>query len=127
MFLYSISEELNHYFILPDLQGPSDHTPLSVHIIIKKEFILEEKLAIIKNSEEEKAFINNLITRLENIDIISIHDQETLEETIRKLTSITEKLEYEHARQVYITNILRSDKTKNAVETYPCIEHSEKD
>jgi len=92
MFLYSISEELNHYFILPDLQGPSDHTPLSVHIIIKKEFILEEKLAIIKNSEEEKAFINNLITRLENIDIISIHDQETLEETIRKLTSITEKL-----------------------------------
>jgi len=63
-----------------------------VHIIIKREFILEKKLAIIKNIKEEKAFVNNLITRLGNIDMTNIHNQETLEEIIGKFASITEEL-----------------------------------
>lgn len=102
MFLCSILEELNHHFILSNLWDLSDHTLLLVHIIIKGEFILEKKLAIIKNIKEEKAFVNNLITRLGNIDMTNIHNQETLEEIIGKFASITEELWYEHAKQVYI-------------------------
>ena len=74
MFLHSISEELNYYFILSDFQGLSDYTPLLVYITIKEEFILEKKLAIVKNSKEEKIFVNDLITRLENINMTNIHD-----------------------------------------------------
>ena len=103
MFLCSISKELNHHFILSDLWGPSDYALLLVHITIEKEFILEKKLAIVKNSEKEKTFMNNLITRLKNIDMTNIYDQKILEETVKKFTSITEELWYEHTRQVYIT------------------------
>ena len=39
MFLRTRSEELNNHLIFPDLQSPSDHTPLSVFIIVKEEFI----------------------------------------------------------------------------------------
>jgi len=74
-----------------------------VHITIEKEFILEKKLAIVKNSEKEKTFMNNLINRLKNIDMTNIYDQKILEETVKKFTSITEELWYEHTRQVYIT------------------------
>ena len=40
IFLHSMSEELNYYFILSDFQGPSDHTLLLVYITIEEEFIL---------------------------------------------------------------------------------------
>ena len=39
MFLHFILEELNNYFILPNFWGLSDYAPLSVYIIIEKEFI----------------------------------------------------------------------------------------
>ena len=39
MFLHSISEELNSYFILPNFWGLSDYASLSVYIIIEEEFI----------------------------------------------------------------------------------------
>lgn len=92
MFLHSISEDLNYYFILSDLQGLSDYTFLLVYITIEEEFILEEKLAIVKNNEKEKTFVNNLITRLGNINITNIHDQKTLRETVGKFASIVEEL-----------------------------------
>ena len=98
MFLHSVSEELNHHFILPNLWGSSDHTSLLAHITIKKEVILEKKLAIVKNSEQEKTFVNDLITRLENIDTTNIYNQETLEKTVGKFASIVKELWYEYFR-----------------------------
>ena len=60
MFLYTNAQKFNNYSILTDIQKPSDHVPSSVYIIIKEKFIQEKKLNIIKNSEEEKEFINEL-------------------------------------------------------------------
>ena len=42
IFLQANAEEFNNHFILPDLHRPFDHAPLSVHIIIEKEFRREE-------------------------------------------------------------------------------------
>jgi len=81
----------------------SDHAFLSVYIIIKKEFIQEKKLAIVKNSKEEKEFVNCLKSRVGNINMTNIHNCETLEETVKKFTSIVEELCYKHTRQMHIT------------------------
>jgi len=74
-----------------------------IYIIIKKEFIQEKKLTIIKNSEEEIFFANDLISRVGNIDITNIHGYETLAKTVKKFASILEELWYIYSRQVYIT------------------------
>jgi len=60
MFLYANAEEFNNYLISPDLQSPSDHTPLLVCIIIEEETIQDKIQAIVKNSKKEKEFINKL-------------------------------------------------------------------
>jgi len=44
MFLYANTQKFNNYFILTDIQKPSDHVLSSVYIIIKEEFIQEKKL-----------------------------------------------------------------------------------
>ena len=54
MFLWAGLEEFNNHVILPDLQSLLDHTPLSVSIIIEKEFIQEKKQSIIRNSDKKR-------------------------------------------------------------------------
>jgi len=54
MFFQAESEEFNNHQILPNLQSPSNHTPLLVSIIIKEEFIQERKQTIVKNSKDKK-------------------------------------------------------------------------
>jgi len=77
---------------LPDLHRPFDHAPPSVHIIIKKEFIQEKKLTIVKNSKEEEEFINELKNRISYIKTTNIHNHERLKEVTQEFASITEKL-----------------------------------
>jgi len=79
MFLYAESKEFHNYCISPDLQSPSNHTSLLVLIIIKEEFIQERKQTIVKNSEEEKEFINELRIKISSIDITNILNSNTLE------------------------------------------------
>ena len=42
MFLQANSKEFNNHSILPNLQSLSDHTPLTVNIIINEEFIQDK-------------------------------------------------------------------------------------
>ena len=72
-------EEFNNYTILLNLQGLSDHAPLSVCIIIEEKFIQEKKLAIVKDSKKEKEFINELRNRVSYIEITNIYNCEILE------------------------------------------------
>ena len=80
MFLHANIEEFNNHFILTNLQGLSNHASLSVHITIKEESIQEKKITIVKNSEEEKEFINNLRNRISCIKTTNICNSEKLEE-----------------------------------------------
>ena len=60
-FLQSNLVELNSHKIHPELQFSLDHTPLTVNIIIKEEFIQHKRHTIIKNSKKESKFINDFI------------------------------------------------------------------
>lgn len=56
IFFWANSGEFNNYSILPDLQSLSDHTLLTIYIIINEDFIQDKYQTIIKNSEEEEKF-----------------------------------------------------------------------
>ena len=74
-------EKFNNHFILPDLWGLSNHTPLSVYIIIEEKFIQEKKLTIVKNSKKkEEEFINNLRNRISYMEMSNIHNHKRLKE-----------------------------------------------
>jgi len=53
--------------------------PLMVNIVIIKEYIQTKKCTIIKNSKEEKNFINKLIEIIKCLDIEQISNKEILE------------------------------------------------
>ena len=72
MFLQAESEEFNNHQISPDLQSSSNHTSLSVFIIIEEEFIQERKQSIIRNSKKEKEFINELRNKISIVDMTNI-------------------------------------------------------
>jgi len=63
-----------------------------IHIIINEEFIQEKKLAIVKNSNEEKEFITKLKNKVRNINMTNIYNCKILETIIGKFASIIKKL-----------------------------------
>jgi len=88
MFLYSHMKELNNHSISSELCCLSDHTLLSVYITIKKEFIQEKKLTIIKNSEKEKEFVKELKTGIGNIKTSNIYSCKMLKTITQKFAFI---------------------------------------
>jgi len=63
-----------------------------VSIIIEEEFVQERKQTIIKNSEEEKEFINGLKVNISNMNTTNILDSNTLEYLTQAFFSIAENL-----------------------------------
>ena len=71
-FLWSNSVGLNNYKIHPELQFLSDHTFLTIDIIIKEKFIPKKKHTIVKNSKEEFKFLEDFIRNFGSINIVNI-------------------------------------------------------
>ena len=69
-----------------------DHTSLSILIIIEEEYIQEKKQTIVKNSEEEKNFINELRNKLSSIDISYIFNNDILEQITQEFATIVKDL-----------------------------------
>ena len=69
-----------------------DHTSLSILIIIEEEYIQEKKQTIVKNSEEEKNFINELRNKLSSIDISYIFNNDVLEQITQEFDTIVKDL-----------------------------------
>jgi len=87
MFLCSRSRELNEHIIHPDWHLSSDHVPLTITILIAKEFIHSSKLKILKNSEEEEIFVKEIINIFKALNTLSIMNCELLEYTINSLAT----------------------------------------
>ena len=66
MFLRYGSSELNQHSICPDCRLSLDHAPFIINIPIDDEFINTSKLLIAPNSEQEMAFVKDLITIFKN-------------------------------------------------------------
>ena len=91
MFLQYRSSELDHHFILPDSRLSSDHTPLSINIPIFEEIIQTLKLTIVPKSEQETAFINDVISNFKMLDTSNIVDVVKLEHVVNQLRSIIDQ------------------------------------
>ena len=90
IFLHTNTEEFNNHMISLDFQSLSNHTSLSVYIIIK-------------NSEKEKKFVNKLRNKISCINTTNIYNCEKLEEVTQEFTSIVEELWYKYSKYVNIT------------------------
>ena len=89
MFLQYGSSELNQHSILLDCYLSSDYTPLTINISIVDEFVNTSKLSIAPNSEQEDAFVKDLILIFKNIEMSNIANKDNLEDIINHVgTSI---------------------------------------
>ena len=79
MFLQYGSSELDQHSILPDSQLSSNHTPLSIVIPIFEEIILTLKLSLAPKSDQENAFIEDIISNFKTMNMSNTEDTEKLE------------------------------------------------
>ena len=121
MFLKNHSEELNTYLILQNLRILSNHAPLVVNIAIYEEFIQEKWLFISKSSREEKEFISNLRTAIDNINTSNIHEIQTLEIIVKNFANAPDSIWRKHVKWVWITKHSKewwNNKCKDKLEAY---------
>ena len=69
----------------------SDHTPLTIDIMIIEEYIQTKKHTIIKNSEEEKNFLAELIESVKGLNTKYISSKENLERIDKSSLTIQKK------------------------------------
>ena len=92
MVFQADAAEFNNYQIAFDLWSTSDHAPLLVCIIIKKEAIQDRKQTIVRYSKKEKEFVNKLRNRIIYINTMNILNYKILEDVTQEFASITEEL-----------------------------------
>ena len=80
--------ELHNYKIHLELYFSSDHTLLTVKIIIKKEFIPKKKYTIIKNSEDKSDFVKDFIRKFGSFDTVNI--THSLKSIVQEYANIAE-------------------------------------
>ena len=103
IFLWSSSLEFNHHHIHPEWRLSSDYTPITINIPIRDESISTKRWSLIKESDEENRFIEDLIQFIKNLNITSIYDAESLEEIIWHLAIKIEDIWFKHSKMVNIT------------------------
>ena len=127
MFLRNGSSELNHHTILLESQLSSDHTPLSVNIPITEEIIQMSKLTLAPKSEQETAFIHDIISNLKHLDMSNIVDTEALDRVVNQLRSIIDQAWTKNAKSQGFPSIQNSGgqtTTKDPSTTTGCLEAS---
>jgi len=82
MFLRNGSSELNHHTILPESQLSSDHAPLVIDIPITEEIIQMSKLTLAPKSEQETAFVQDIISSFKNLNTSNIVDTEEIKQVV---------------------------------------------
>ena len=92
MFLRCGSSELDHYTILSDSRLSSDHVPLTIDIPICDEVIHLTKLVITPKSDQEKEFIQNVISSFNSLDTSNINSVECLNQIIDQLGFIIKQM-----------------------------------
>jgi len=88
MFIHLDSVKVDIHFILPEFRYLLDYTPLMVNISINKEFIQDKQWSIIRNSEEEKKFVTELMFTLGNIDTTDISNKGSFENIVQEYVRI---------------------------------------
>ena len=107
MFLQSRSIELNNHLIHSNLHLSSDHAPLTVSIPIADKNIHSSRLSILKNSEEEAAFVKEAKTIIKNLNTSNLTDCDRLKDIVNLFMSKIKQAWIKNAKQ---TNIMKHSK-----------------
>ena len=103
MFLCSDSLELDSYHIHPESRLLSDHTSLSVEISIIEEVVQSSKFMILPKSDQEKAFINEVISNFKTLSINNINDSDKLDNVVHQLGLIINQAWKNNAKKSRLT------------------------
>ena len=128
MFLWSSSRELNSHFILPDLWLSLDHALLTVTIDIAKENIDLFKFFIVKNSEEESRFIEEISCTIKSINTDNLVNSFKLKEATKSLASRIDCTWKANSKQIKITKQSKSwwnKECNNTLNTYQSLRSRE--
>jgi len=88
MFLCSGSSKLDSHCILPENRFSSDHALLSVEISIIEEVIQSSKFTILPKCNQEKAFIDEVISNFKSLNTSNIDDIVKLDFVVNQLGCI---------------------------------------
>jgi len=88
MFLCCGSYELDCHSIQPGNHLSLNHAPLSIEIPIIEEFIQSSKLMIHSKSDQETAFVEEVILSFKSLDTSVIDDSDKLESIVNQLGMI---------------------------------------
>jgi len=91
MFLHYRSRELDRHSIHSDSHLSSNHASLSINIPIDKEIVCTSKLSIPQKSKQETAFVEEVISNFENLNIFNITSMEKLEHIVNQLKVIIDQ------------------------------------
>ena len=121
IFLCNGSSELDHHTILPESWLSSDHAPLSVDIPITEEIIQTLKLTLVPKSEQETAFIHDIILNFKHLDMSNIVDTEVFEQVVNQLGSIINQAWTKNAKKSRISKYSKQwwlDDCKRSLDNY---------
>jgi len=88
MFLWNGSSELDSHYISPENRLSLDHAPLSVEIPIIKEVFLALKFTIPPKSDQEKAFINKVISNFKTLNTNDMDNIVKLDHVVKQIGHI---------------------------------------
>ena len=103
MFLQCSSSKLDHHTILSDSRLSLDHAPLVIDIPICNEVIHSTKLVITPKSDQEKEFIQNIISSFNSLDTSNINSVECLNQIVDQLGSIIEQMWFKSAKRLKLS------------------------
>ena len=91
MFLHYGSPELDHHSILLESHLSLDHAPLIINITISKEIIQTLKFTLTPKSEQETAFIQDIISILKYLDTSHINNIDKLKQAVHQVGTIIDQ------------------------------------
>ena len=121
MFLRYGSPELDHHSILLESHLSLDHAPLVIDITISEEIIQTSKFTLTPKSEQETAFIQEIILNLKSLDMSNIDNINKLKQAVHQVGTIINQAWEKNAKKVKISKHSKqwwSDKCKWSLENY---------